>query len=593
MLMDNTVLVQTGSALASWTPLTVLLGIYAAIVVALVAFGRSDPTLPRLERVLLRIPDALERLTGVPGWAAAAVGTSLYGLLVAGEGFYSDVAWHVALGRDSELFTAPHTSIVLGLGFITVASAVGVLFATLGRVAVGFRVGALRVPWSMVPLAVLGVSAVSGFPLDEVWHREYGVDVTMWSPTHMLMILGASFSGLASWLVLADAKVPTRGSAWFRGLHVVAAWLTLQGLASSQGEFAFGVPQFQQIFHPILVCLAAGFALVAIRLVLGRGWALGIAIGSFLFDSAALFGGEAGGPVDTRTGGIYLASALAVELVAHLAGTERRLRFGVLSGLVVGTVGLAGEWAYNQGAYQPWRSALLPDAVILGVVVAVGAAVLATAFARAVTGGSHPSERAARATPVGGQWLIAAGAAVLLVLALPMPRGTGDVTADLRVDQLGDEALVEITLSPADAADDARWFQTIAWQGGELVIAEMDEVAPGTYVADKAVPVTGLAKSLVRLHRGGELMAVPVRFPDDPEIGAPEIPAEGRTVAFEAEQQFLLRETRPGSAWLEIAIYALLGIVALVWITAFVVTARRVGPPSHAATSATPEPVRR
>ena len=35
---------------------------------------------------------------------------ALYGLLVAGQGFYSDVAWHIALGRDDELITAPHTA---------------------------------------------------------------------------------------------------------------------------------------------------------------------------------------------------------------------------------------------------------------------------------------------------------------------------------------------------------------------------------------------------------------------------------------------------------------------------------------------------
>ncbi|CAN5819573.1 hypothetical protein BH24ACT3_BH24ACT3_12230 [soil metagenome] len=584
---------QTGSALASWTPFTVLVSIYAVIVVALLIFGRSDPDRPRLERVLLRIPEALERLTGVPGWAAAAIGTSLWGLLIAGEGFYSDVAWHVALGRDSQLFTAPHTSIVVGLGFITVASAFGVLFATLGRVDVGFRLGALRVPWSMVPLAVLGVSAVSGFPLDEVWHGEYGIDVTMWSPTHMLMILGASFSGMASWLILADAKVPPRGSPWFRGLHVVAAWLTLQGLASSQGEFAFGVPQFQQIFHPILVSLAAGFALIAMRLVLGRGWAFGIAMFSFLLGLLNVFGGD-GGPVDTREGGIYLASALAVELVAWVAGTDRRLRFAVLCGLAVGTFGLAGEWAYNAGAYQPWRATLLPDALILSVIAAVAAAILATAFARAVAGGSQPGRRAARAEPIAGRWLAVAGVALLMVLALPMPRATGDVTAELRVDRQGDEALVEVTLSPADAADDARWFQAMAWQGGELVIAEMDEVSPGVYRADRPVPVTGLAKSLVRLHRGGEMMAVPVRFPDDPEIGAPEIPPVDRKVAFGSEQPFLLRETREGSAWLEIAVYGLLVVVAAAWVTAFVFTSRKVGPPPAPRVSAEgPAPARR
>ncbi|MGV3759202.1 MAG: hypothetical protein ACO1PW_06610 [Actinomycetota bacterium] len=166
-----------GSSLASWSPLLTLLGAFAVIVVALVVTGRGS--------ALERIPDALERLTGIPGWAASAMGTVMVGLVVAGEGFYSDVAWHIALGRDDELFTAPHTSIVVGLGLIFCSAAVGIAAATATGAEVGFRWGALRVPWSMVPLAALGGAALAGFPLDEVWHATYGVDVTMWSPTHM------------------------------------------------------------------------------------------------------------------------------------------------------------------------------------------------------------------------------------------------------------------------------------------------------------------------------------------------------------------------------------------------------------------------
>ena len=131
--------------------------------------------------------------------------TALFGVFTAGQGFYSDVAWHIALGRDKSLFTAPHTAIVVGLGFIALSGLLGVVFATVQKADVGFRIGALHVPWSMLPLLALGGAAVTGFPLDELWHAQYGIDVTMWSPTHMLMILGASFVGMAAWLVLAEA----------------------------------------------------------------------------------------------------------------------------------------------------------------------------------------------------------------------------------------------------------------------------------------------------------------------------------------------------------------------------------------------------
>jgi hypothetical protein len=153
----------------------------------------------------------------------------------------------------------------------------------------------------------------------------------------------------------------------------------------------------------------------------------------------------------------------------------------------------------------------------------------------------------------------------------------GDVRADIEVEHVGGgEALVRVTLDPPDAADDARWFQTVSWQGGGLQLAEMREIGPGRFEADRPVKVDGRAKALVRLHRGGELMAAPVFLPDDPEIGEPEIPAEDRSVAMTAETDFLLRETEDGDAWFAYAIGALLLVVAATWVTAFVVVASRI-----------------
>ncbi|HEX8804134.1 MAG TPA: hypothetical protein VF743_08070, partial [Acidimicrobiales bacterium] len=419
----------SGSQLASWWPLGILLGGYAAIVVGLLVLGRG----PLLER----IPSGIERLTGLPGWAVAGGGTALYGLMVAGQGFYSDVAWHVALGRDTVLFTAPHTGIVVGLGMIFVASAIGITTATVQRVPTDLRVGALRVPWSMALLGLLGGSALAGFPLDDVWHRHYGIDVTMWSPTHMLMILGASVTGLAVWLVLAEAGVSPRSSAWARGAHVLTGALAVLGLAASQGEFDFGVPQFQQIFHPLLVTLTGAFALVAVRLVHGRGWALGIAAGVAVVETTLLVDRD---PVATRPGGLYLGAAVVVEVVGWWAGTERRLRFAVLSGLGVATFGLGAEWLWNQGAHQPWTVHLLPEALLLCLVMGVGAAVLGGAFGGAVAdavSGDRPARAGAgRAVPAVA--VVAAGVAVLVTLALPMPRRVGDVSADVTLAREGD-----------------------------------------------------------------------------------------------------------------------------------------------------------
>ena len=577
-----------GSALASWTPFWVLVGTFAAIVAGLFAVGRPAERPWPLLQPLSRIPSGLTRVTRIPGWAAVAIGTAFFGLLVAGQGFYSDVAWHIALGRDDQLMTAPHSGILLGLVMILGGAVAGTLVATFDGVD-GLRVGALRIPVTLLPLWALGLGAVSGFPLDEVWHREYGVDVTMWSPTHMLMILGATFTGLAAWLILAGTGVRPTDGPWARGAHVVAGWLTLQGLLAPQGEFTFGVPQFSLLFSPILICLAAGLGLVALRLVHGRWWTLGIVSVSFAIQVTGFmdFGAEEGGPVDTRFAATFLASAVVVEVAAWLIGTTARLRFALVCGLGIGTIGLAGEWAWNTGAWQPWTGALLPEAVVLGTVAAVGAAVLGAALARALTG-----EPAGHAIP--GPVVALAALACLVVLAVPMRRPTGDVGAAVHLVAAGDGFVyVEAQLTPADAADDAYWFQASAWQGGGLELAEMEPTGePGRYRSAGPVPVDGLWKTLLRLHRGAEMMALPIYLPADPEIDEPAIPAIDRTERFSSERAFLLRETHDGNGWLSPAIHLTLAGVCALWAAAFVVAVRHLapGPGRPPASRAAPTP---
>jgi len=576
-----------GSALASWTPLWMLAGIFAAIVIALFVVGSPSERRWAVGQPLSRIPNGLTRITGIPGWAAVAVGTSLFGLLVAGQGFYSDVSWHIALGRDDQLMTAPHAGILLGLVMILGAAVLGTLVATFEGVE-GIRIGGLRMPRSLIPLWALGIGAVSGFPLDEVWHREYGIDVTMWSPTHMLMILGATFTGMAAWLVLAESGVQARGSRWGRGAHVVCGWLTLQGLLAPQGEFTFGVPQFNLLFSPILVSLAAGIGLVAFRLVHGRWWTIGLVVVNFAIQATGFldFGAEDEGPVDTRFGATFILSGIWVELVARIWGTEDRTRFALLSGLGIGTVGLAGEQVWNSDAWQPWTSSLYPEVVALALVASVAAALLGTAFARAIA-----SEQPRRAVP--GSLLVLAALASVAVVLIPMRRPTGDVEVSISLEEAGEgQAFVTAALSPAEAADDAYWFQATAWQGGGLELGEMEPTGEaGVYRSDQPMPIDGLWKTLLRLHRGNEMMAAPVYLPEDEEIGEPEIPAEGRTIAFSSEREFLLRETTEGNGWLSPVVHGLLVSVAAAWAGAFVVAVRYLTPRTRPPATGSDQPV--
>ena len=55
-------------------------------------------------------------------------------------------------------------------------------------------------------MAACGAFALTGFPLDDIWHRLFGQDVTAWGPTHIQLIFGASLTTLGGWALLVEAS---------------------------------------------------------------------------------------------------------------------------------------------------------------------------------------------------------------------------------------------------------------------------------------------------------------------------------------------------------------------------------------------------
>src|SRR3546814_18762661 len=100
----------------------------------------------------------------------------------------------------------------------------------------------------------------------------------------------------------------------------------------------------------------------------------------------------------------------------------------------------------------------------------------------------------------------------------------------------------------------------------------------GQFRSDQAMPVDGLWKTILRLHRGAEMMAAPIYLPADPEIDEPAIPAVDRTVPFSSEKEFLLRETTDGNGWLSPVVHLSLAAVCALWAASFVVAVRHLAP---------------
>ena len=560
---------------AGGTPIGEVLaaGAVGAIAIAIVvAIGVAH----RRKGLLTPLATAIERRFGLPAWAAIPVVIAGVSLVVAVWGYYWDVSWHIDRGRDPGAFANPaHWFIILGLDGIAFA---GILSLFLGddRSPSAVRLtDRWSVPAGSVMLMACGVVALAGFPLDDIWHRLFGQDVTAWGPTHIQMIGGASLATLGCWALLVEGRraagaLPRHTERMIRAGDIALAGAFLIGLSTLQVEFDFGVPQFRLLEHPVLLALGASIGLVAARLRVGRGGAIAAALFFIVLRGALAIGiGSLGRTIPHFP--LYIVEALLVEAVALRVSRDRQLTFGAIAGLAIGTVGFAGEWLWSR-VWMPigWSGDLLPEAIPLVAMAGVAGGLLGGLAGRAVSVDVERQPTRRGLAPVA--WL---GAVAAIGIALPMgahENWTAELTlAPAPAADGQDQAFVTVELDPPDAAVDAAWFHILSWQGADQTsdggskLVELVRQPDGSYTSAEPVPVSGIAKTLVRLHTGDSLQAVPVYLPEDAAIPADEVPAEDGARAFVREKLILQREARTDNVGLERTAYVLLAGLAALW----------------------------
>jgi hypothetical protein len=510
-----------------------------------------------------------ERVSGVPGRFIAPVVLAGLSLQVAVLGMYWDIGYHIDHGRDQGVFTAPHMFIVAGLqGIVLAALLHGRMRGPRARNERRLPLGLSMSPGGIV-LIVCGGVALLGFPLDAFWHALFGEDVTLWGPTHLFMIGGAGVSTLGVWMVMRQGFELGRPRKVARRGHLRVAGALIIGLSTFQAEFDFGVPQFQLLYQPVLIAFAAGVALVCARSILGPwGTFQALAMYFVIRGGLALFVGEVAG-YTTPHFPLYLAEAAVVELAA-LAAPRAALRFAVLSGLGIGTIGFAAEWGWSHvWMPNPWPASMLAQAAVLALAAALAGSVLGARMSQSLA--MPESERAA--LPAIAPRAVALAAVVALVaLFVPLPRSGGDGTRAAIVPTPAGHGHVNLSvrLDPPGAARSNQWFQVLSWQGrtpGQLrQLTALREVGPGRYVTERSVPVGGNWKTMLRLAKGTHLMALPVYLPPSPQSGRAGVPVAPRSGPMASDTFILQREARGGPAWLTTTAYAILGIVVAVWL---------------------------
>lgn len=303
-------------------------------------------------------------------WCGVAAVTS------AAVGGAWDVSWHRSIGRDS-FWTPAHMAIyacgvlaavVCGyLVFIASFRAPDLADATSARLrAISVNVFGLHAPFGAFLAGWGCLAMLTAAPFDNWWHSAYGLDVTIVSPPHTLLILGiraVDVGILFLFLAEMNRAAAMEGATFVR---LQRLFLYLAGLIVS-GMMFFLMEYTEEInLHSVLPYLAMAIALPLVLAALAEAsrhrWAATIAASIYMLFVIGqililpLF------PAEPRLGPVY-------HPVSHMVPA----RFPVL--LVFPAVALDLLWQQARPAKRllgrPWVLAVATGVIFVAILAAV------------------------------------------------------------------------------------------------------------------------------------------------------------------------------------------------------------------------------
>ena len=295
------------------------------------------------------------------------LGVALVVILILGSSWDGD--WHGRVGRDS-FWIPPHlmmySSITL-FGWVALGVTVWTTLNEPKDAPGMLRVFGLQAPLGIALMGIGVLVALAAAPFDDLWHRAYGIDVSVWSPPHftgwagfILSLIGVQIAIVQEWPALTHggSGVPPIGHLAF-GLaaggvlrHMTVA--TLPGVSHSMwGD----VTQLQEvtILHPFLFAMAASVFMVPSMAALyrlgGRRGLITALAGLIVLALACIAFVEALTPIlrdalghpwrttadDTSTRDLFLIPTLLSippALAALLFRSDRGVPIGAAAGLV-------------------------------------------------------------------------------------------------------------------------------------------------------------------------------------------------------------------------------------------------------------------
>jgi hypothetical protein len=192
-------------------------------------------------------------------------------------GAYWDISFHSESGRES-FFQAPHLLIYGGILICMLVIAI-----SLGKKEKGINWKQYLQKDRAVMIALIAMLLqISSGPFDEIWHNTFGLDVSVWSPPHAVLIFG----GVAVCISLSMLAVKTenRITDVFRALTLAGALLIVEVFLA---EFEFPMPSWhisQSRSYWVYVSLLTLFAVIIIMIAKIRiNWKLGATLSMLMF----------------------------------------------------------------------------------------------------------------------------------------------------------------------------------------------------------------------------------------------------------------------------------------------------------------------
>ncbi len=294
-----------------------------------------------------------------------------------------DVSWHIVAGRET-FWSPPHLVLYAGILLIFVTALHGVSSA--------WQSGRLPTASSLIGIAGSAMSLASA-PLDDFWHRVYGLDVTIWSPPHLLLIGGvtlASFSSIvgisqfvrrapggATWHALSTGWTPANTALFFSGGLFIAIGGT------SLGEYDFDVARASVSYHPPLLVALTAFGLVLTARAARRVGGATLTAATFTILRVLIDWVQQGLSMPRPEVPLVLIAAPVIDVVLILGATGQKR--------VIGPVGIAaGAGAFYATALMlvqwPYTTALAGSVWSLSVLARAALPTLATGAIGAVAG---------------------------------------------------------------------------------------------------------------------------------------------------------------------------------------------------------------